>query len=94
MMPSEDNWDRDLPIMVVPLGFDCFMECFWGNNSPYYIPAVLDDKNDLTKSYSLWSNPTKFDKFIFGDEIIAIRRIATRRHIALSNKLYGAPDVL
>ena len=67
---AEDGWNQELPIMVVPLSFTQFMECFWSDAAPYYIPAFLSKEKDQIVNYSNWSDPTDFDKHVFGDNVI------------------------
>jgi hypothetical protein len=94
MEPAANGWDRDLPIMVVPLSLDDFMECFWADDSPYFIPAIETAPTDEIVQYSLWADPTEEDKAMFGDSIISIRKIEKKVHVGLMSKLYAAPNVI
>ena len=94
MEPAEDGWDRNLPVMVVPLSFDDFMECFWAGNAPYFIPAMASKENEEVVKYSLWEDPTEEDKAMFGNEILSIRKIQKKVPVSAMWRMYTAPNVI
>lgn len=94
MEPAEEGWDRDLPIMVVPVTFSQFMDCFWADSAPYFIPAWMRSDEDVVVNYTNWSEPTEDAKFVFGDDVISIRKIEKKVHTTAKTRLYTAPHVI
>ena len=97
-MPMEDaskGWDRDLPVTVLPLGLDDFMECFWADAAPYYIPAlVLDREKDEVVNYTNWTTPSEEEKKVMGDDILGTRRIEKRMHTSAVSRAFTYPYVI
>jgi len=88
--PAEDGWDRDLPIMVVPMTLEDFMDCFWADQAPFFIPAILE-KGDTVVNYTLWGDATEDEKTLFGKDVIKTRKIEKFKSTNVTTRLYTAP---
>jgi len=93
MEDASEGWDQDLPIMVIPLDLDSFMECFWADSSPYFIPGLLSNEKNEVVNYTKWKKANNEEKMVFGDKIIGARRI--EKHISSNPfmRMYTAPYV-
>jgi len=93
MEDAADGWDRDLPIMVIPLDLDSYMECFWGSKAPYYIPALVTGEKNTVVNYSKWKKPSEEAKTVFGNDILGERRIEKHIKNNAIMRMYTAPYV-
>ena len=61
--------------MPIPMSLTQYVDCFWADNAPYFIPALITDPNDQVINYTFWTKPDEFDKMMFGDDVIATRKL-------------------
>ena len=52
-----------------------YVDCFWADQAPYFIPALLTKDDDEVVNYTYWSTPEEFDKLMFGEDVIATRKL-------------------
>ena len=41
---ADGGWDKDMPEIVLPLSLTQFMDAFWVDYAPFYLPAFLTRK--------------------------------------------------
>lgn len=88
-MPAEHGWDQDLEATVLPMPLDDYMECFWTDEAPYFVPAVLKSRDDKVVNYTYWGDPTLDDIYMFGGDVVSSRTIEKTVHTSLYTKLMG-----
>ena len=65
-----------------------FIDCFWVDRAPYLMPALLIDPSDEIVNYTYWTKADEFDRIMFGEEVIATRKLE-KKHVRTSrNRLY------
>ena len=89
LMPAEHGWDQDLEATVLPMPLDDYMECFWTDEAPYFVPAVLKSRDDKVVNYTYWGDPTLDDIYMFGGDVVSSRTIEKTVHTSLYTKLMG-----
>lgn len=91
---ASEGWDQDMETIVLPLDLESFMECFWADAAPYYIPAVVYGEKNGVVNYSKWAKPTDEEKEAFGDDVIGTRRIERAVNAGFIKSMYTAPNVM
>ena len=71
----ESGWDQEMPEIVLPLSLTNFMDAFWADHAPFYLPAFSSHEKDHVVNWSLWGEPDKEDVKTFGKDVIKTRRI-------------------
>ena len=61
--------------MIVPMTLTQYMDCFWADDAPYFIPALLTNPLDEVINYSYWEELDETDRWLFGEEAISTRKI-------------------
>ena len=52
-----------------------YVDCFWADRAPYLVPALTTDPSDEIVNYTYWTKPDEFDRMMFGEEVIATRKL-------------------
>ena len=81
-------------MLVLGLTLDQFMGCFWDNQAPYLIPALLRNEEDEIVNYSNWTEPDETDRELFGQDVISVMKVQKKIHTTPQMRLYTAPDVV
>ena len=61
--------------MVLFMSLSEFMECFWADEAPFFVPGLLFGQEDKVVNYTGWYEPTLEDTTIFGDDVISVRKV-------------------
>ena len=75
LMPASMGWDQDLPTMVLPLSLNEFMECFWADDAPFFLPGKMMGHDDYIVNYTDWFEPRLRDTIIFGEDVVSTRLV-------------------
>ena len=89
LMPASDGWDQDLPTQVLPMSLDNFMDCFWADEAPFFLPGHLTGPEDKVVNYTNWLDPSADDQLLFGPKVIASRLIEKDLEDALYTKMWS-----
>jgi len=52
-----------------------FMDAFWADDAPFYIPGIVEGKEKKIINYTKWTEPNMGDKFNFGEDVKSTRAI-------------------
>ena len=74
--------------MDLPMKLDQYIDCFWTNEAPYFIPALLTNPQDEIVNYTYWNDPDDFDRQVFGEGVIATRKLEQKHHVTRRTKIY------
>ena len=94
MIPLEsvsDGWDRDLPLMVIPLSIEEAYDCFWDDRAPFLVPNMRHREHQYLVNWTLWTEPNEKDKERFGDNVEAVRKFERRIPSSHTERMYSAP---
>ena len=61
--------------MVLPMSLTEFMECYWADDAPFFLPGKMFGHEDYIVNYTDWFEPRIRDKTIFGDDIKSTRLV-------------------
>lgn len=75
LMPASLGWDQDLETMVLPMSLSDFMDAFWADDAPFYIPGMIMGKEKKIVNYTKWGEPNIADKWNFGEDVKSTRAI-------------------
>ena len=75
LYPASEGWDQDLKTMVLPMSLDEYMDCFWADEAPFFIPGHLTGPEDRIVNYTNWLEPTDEDELLFSSDVIAYRMV-------------------
>ena len=91
MEPASDGWDRDLDLLVIDLSIEQAYECFWADEAPFLLPAFQRKENNYVVNWTLWADPSAEDIEIFGENVLAVRKLEQRIPSSHTDRLYTAP---
>lgn len=89
--PASQNWDTALPIMVIDLPIEHVYDCFWADEAPYLLPAVLRKGHDYIVNWTLWTDPGAEDREFFGPTVNSVRKFEKRIPSSHTDRLYTPP---
>ena len=52
-----------------------YVDCFWADDAPYFIAALVTDPQDQIVNYTNWTEPSEYDRMLFGEDVIATRKL-------------------
>ena len=68
-----EGWKMDPQILVAPLSLDSFWDCFWVNDAPYYLQAIMVSSEDLLLLSTDWRNPSPGEEVHLDTEVLEER---------------------
>ena len=89
LLPADHGWDQDLKTMVLPLSLDDYMDCFWADEAPFFIPGHLTGPEDRIVNYTNWLEPTHDDAFRFSTDVIAYRMVEKDLQDSLYTRIWS-----
>ena len=75
LMPASLGWDQDLPTMVLPMSLTEFMDCFWADDAPFFLPGKMMGQDGYIVNYTDWFDPRLRDTMIFGEDVQSTRLV-------------------
>jgi len=61
--------------MVLHMSLTEFMEAFWADEAPFFVPGVLFGQEDKVVNYTDWYEPKLEDITVFGDNVQSVRLV-------------------
>lgn len=89
----KDGWDQDMPILVLPLSLSLYMDTFWADSAPYYLPALLANEKDKVINWTTWTDPDDDDKESFGKDVLTTRKIEKKLHTSVTSRMCSANTI-
>jgi len=83
-----------LATMVLPMGLDDYMNCFWANDAPFYIPGHLSGPEDRIINYTNWLEPTNEDELLLSTDVIAYRLIEKDLQDSLYTRMWSTINAI
>ena len=55
----EDEWQESMQILVSPLSLEQYWDCYWSDDAPYYLQAIILDPEDIVLLGTDWRQPSQ-----------------------------------
>ena len=68
-----DEWIQSPQTLVAPLSLEQFWDCYWTNDAPYYLEAIMVDPEDLLLLSTNWRRPSEGQTVLIGKPVIQER---------------------
>ena len=46
LQADQAGWDQSFPVLAIPMTLTQYVDCFWADQAPYFIPALLTKDDD------------------------------------------------
>ena len=80
-----------MDLLVIDLSIEQAYECFWADEAPFLLPAFKRKENNYVVNWTLWADPSAEDIEIFGENVLAVRKLEQRIPSSHADRLYTAP---